>query len=239
MTTCPIIMGTSVALGALSAAFLIGLGVAGCIPIDTDLGGSRPPPSIPDAGIIPIIDDPTDPNEMGDNAPLVFDVTIVASSLTVIGIVIEATLTAVPSEEQTENATFTQVTLRDTVNEFDGTGQTTGLNGGIFLSAAAVTPLVGGAVFELSTDETGTVSGEFRSAAASATNPNLFILQGGGQVFEPGIIGITYEIGAGSRFSFRIDGDQVTGQLDLSGTPVNEAGGLQTYIGEFSGSLRP
>lgn len=201
---------------------------AACVPVESNLGGTRPPPTVDggDAGA------ENDGGGVADAArTMVFDVVIEASSLAVDGISIEATLTVVTDEGDLSIET---VTLRDTVNNFADTSAATGIAGGIFLTASAE-PRIGGSDFVLSLGDDGSVSAVFSSAAGT---PGLFVLQSEGSSFDPGAIGETYLVQTDSRFGFRIDGNLVSGTIDLIGVSISGLGTVDVYTGTFTGSLR-
>jgi len=204
-----------------------------CIPIESDLGGSRPPPTIDDGG-----GDGSE-NDGGGAGPTeqttVFDVVVEASSLAVDGIAIEATLTLVSSvTTDDDNPLIERATLRDVANDFEDASATSGIAGGIILTASNEPP-ADGSEFNLSVADDGFVSALLNSAAGT---PGLFVLQVDDGAFDPGAIGDVYQVQAGSSFGFRIDGNVVSGTIDLNGVPVTNIGNADVYTGTFTGSLR-
>lgn len=201
---------------------------AACTPVESNLGGTRPPPVIndSDAGAAN-----GDDGLSGEPRTMVFDVVIEASSLTVDGIAVEATLTVVTDEG---DLSIQSATLRDTANNFQDSSAPTGIAGGIFLSASAV-PRGDGSEFTLSVADDGSVVAVFSSSAGV---PGLFVLQSEGSAFDPGAIGDAYPVQAVSSFGFRIDGNVVAGTMDLNGVSISGAGGVEVYNGTFTGSLR-
>ena len=199
-----------------------------CIPVESNLGGTRPPPTVDggDTGAADVGDGVADVGRT-----MVFDVVVEASSLAVDGIAIEATLTVVTDEGDLSIET---VTLRDTVNNFEDTSAATGIAGGILLTASAE-PRTGGSDFVLSVGDDGSVLAVFSSAAGT---PGLFVLQSEALAFDPGAIGETYQVQTDSSFGFRIDGNVVAGTIDLNGVSISGIGDVDVYIGTFSGSLR-
>ncbi len=210
-----------------------------CVPIVSELGGTRPPPDINGDGRIPVdATRPDSPPSPDASQTMVFDVTVEASSLSISGITIDATLTVVMNQAASDGEagpTYSEVTLRDTFNSFGGGSQDVGISGGIFLTAKADVGGTAGGFFTLSETPDGKLSGTLAAGGNSQGNPNLFVLQPEGTIFEPGVVGITYEVSAGSRFDFQIDGDQVSGELNLTGTPVDGPGDVENYIGVITG----
>ena len=154
-----------------------------------------------------------------------------ASSLTVDGIVVDATLTVMTDEN---DLSIESATLRDIVNNFEDTSATTGIAGGILLTASAE-PRSGANEFALSVADDGSVLAVFSAAAGT---PGIFVLQSEGTAFDPGAIGDTYQVQADSSFGFRIDGNVVAGTIDLNGVPISGTGVADVYTGTFTGSLR-
>jgi hypothetical protein len=214
--------------------------LGGCFPVPSDLGGTRPPPDINGDGAIgeePPVEPPENGDGNGDGESMVFDVALSAVSRNVSGITMDATLTVVLNEAE-DIASVGEVTLRDTENTFNGT-ETVGTVGGVFLTAFEGTG-PGGApsFFDLAVGGDGTVTAEFVTAGDRSSNVNVFILPEG-EVFRRGEVGVTFQVQAGSTFSFLIAGDRVTGELDLNGIPVSTTGIFDFYIGSFEGERRP
>jgi hypothetical protein len=208
----------------------------GCIPVPSDLGGTRPPPDINGDGAVGE-EPPVEPPGDGDGETMVFDVAISAVSRNVSGITMDATLT-VALDEAEDIASVNEVGLRDTENTFNGT-ETVGTVGGVFLTAFEGTG-PGGApsFFDLAVGGDGTVTAEFVTVGDHSSNPNVFILPEG-DVFRRGEVGVTFQVQDGSSFNFRIDGDRVTGELDLNGIPVSTTGIFDFYVGTFEGDRSP
>ncbi len=201
----------------------------GCIPSPDNAGGTIPPPQIDD-NVPPGFDGGGggggDPPPVGQTT---FDVTIDASSLMIGGITVEAVLTL--NTVAGGNVEVTRFSLADTVNE---TGATFGFSGGISLVSSA-----GGTdFFTISNTGNGRVSATIRPTSSSGDESNLFIVQEGSGAFNPGAMGLGHSVQAGSLVTFSIDGNNVTGTLDLTGTPINSAGGTEVYVGTFSGTRR-
>jgi hypothetical protein len=208
---------------------LIGCGVS-CIPVADNVGGTLPPPTV---GPTPTLPDPnTDPNpgESGGGR-MIFDVSIVASSLALNGINVDGTLTV----ETSADGVVEGVTLADNDND---PASIIGLSGGLFLTTGSSSAVSSAGLFVLSARDDGTVSAVLTGAGGGASGQSRFILQADGDVFDQGVVGITYAVESGSRFSFLISGDTVAGQIDLNGNPIDEAAGADVYVGTFTGTLR-
>lgn len=199
-----------------------------CVPVDSSLGGTRPPPTVDggdtDAGNNPDAVTVTD-------RTMVFDIIVEASSLAVDGITIGATLTVLTDDD---GLSIASVTLRDTVNNFLDTSAATGIAGGVLLTASAE-PFGGRSDFALSVADDGSLLAVFSSAAGV---PGLFVLQTEGFAFDPGAIGETYQVQTDSSFGFRIDGGVVAGTINLNGVSISGLGTVDVYTGTFTGSLR-
>ena len=204
-----------------------------CVPVPSDRGGSIPPPTINgDGGPPALVGNLDNDAGTGIDTVMVFDVRVEATSLDIGGITIDALLTvAADNAVDASQAPFTEVTLQDTVND---PNDQVGVVGGIFLEAG---PASTGGFFSLHQDDEGIVVAEF-SGTGRGTNPNRFILPEGGITFVPGVIGITYQVEPGSRFSFIISGDGVSGTLALTGTPITGPGTIDVYNGTFTGTRR-
>lgn len=204
-----------------------------CVPVPSDRGGSIRPPTINGDGVPPaFVGNLDNGGGTGIDTVMVFDVRVEATSLDIGGIVIDALLTVVADNAADANQVpFTEVTLRDTVND---SNDQVGVAGGIFLEAE---PASAGGFFSLHQDDEGNVVAEF-SGTGRGTNLNRFILPEGGITFVPGVIGITYQVEPGSRFSFIISGDRVSGTLALTGTPITGPGTIDVYNGTFTGTRR-
>jgi hypothetical protein len=219
------------------SAFCVGLS---CIPLDSGGGGSIPPP--------PINEDPPPANggngnggngNGGGSTPTVtaaYDVTVQASSLEVSGINIDATLTLMfDAESELSPSAIVDASLQDDVNN---PSDTIGLAGGVFVTTEASSPLSSTSrFFELSTSG-GVIRADFTQGTGD--NPNRFILQRGGTVFDPSTTGVSYIVGSGSFFTVELsaDGQTVRGDINLSGAPVNEPATTDTYVGSYSGRRR-
>ena len=92
--------------------------------------------------------------------------------------------------------------------------------------------------FDLTVAANGTVTAEYTASGGGSSDPNVFILPDGG-TFRPGEIGVTYQLQTVSSYSFLIEGDSVSGELDLNGTPASTAGTSDFYMGTFEGQRRP
>jgi len=210
------------------AAWLCG----GCVPIDSELGGTRPPPDVNGDGSNGLPTEPPPPETDAD--VLVFDVTISAVSRNVSGISVNGTLTV---DRGDDDLAFDEITLRDDENTFDGEA-TVGTSGGLFVTASGTAGEPSAeSFFELSVGDDGTVQADFADPG-DASNPNVFILQEESGAFQPGQIGVTFRIQSGSDFSFRIDGQDVSGQINLNGVPARTGGVVDFYVGTFTGTLR-
>ncbi len=229
------VIGTWSAVVAATTA--LGCVVWGCVPVPSDRGGTLPPPII-DGEIPPEFNPGADlggESGLDDDGVQMFDVTIEAVSLFVTGITMDAVLTLVPDSDTGAGETpLARVTLQDTVND---PSETVGITGGILLTAVAGSSGSSGGAFELREEEDGSVTALLVGAGGGEVM-NRFILSEGGASFQPGLLGVTYQVESGSSFRFRIDGDRVSGEIDLSGSPVTEFGGSEVYIGTFSGSRR-
>ena len=131
-----------------------------------------------------------------------------------------------------------EATLRDTENTFNGT-ETVGTVGGVFVTAfEGVDEGPVASFFDLSVEADGTVTAQYTASGGGSSDPNVFILPDG-DTFRPGEIGVTYRLQTASSYSFRIEGDSVSGELDLNGTPASTAGTSDFYMGTFEGQRRP
>ena len=119
-------------------------------------------------------------------------------------------------------------------DEINDPNEQIGVAGGVFLTAG--TELAGG-FFVLEQNDGSSVVVDF-SSTGSGPNPNRFILPNGSDTFVPGLIGVTYQVESGSQFSFVIRGDEVSGVLNLIGTPITAPGAVDLYNGTFSGTRR-
>ncbi len=212
-------------------AAILCLMVAGCVPLPDEAGGTIPPPEI-DTNVPPG-SDPGDGDGGGGGSigSGVFDVTIEAASLAIGGIAVEAVLTVVTEEQANGTAVVTEFTLRDTVND---PGATFGLSGGISL----VSMLNGIELFTINDAGGGNVTASLRPTSGTTDGANIFIVQEGGGPFNPGELGVGYAVQSGSTLTFSINGTNVTGTLDLSGTPINTTGNAEVYVGTFAGTRR-
>ncbi len=205
---------------------LVGLG---CVPVASDLGGSIPPPTIDSGGAIQPIDPNANLNGSAEDAQ-VFAVSVAGHSLAVDAIVIGAQLSVVERTDAFGERTIVEVTLQDTQNTAP-VGDT-GIVGGIILTASRGS--LGG--FDLSGGLDGSIVAVFSQGIGQATS-DRFVLPEGAQAFVPGDLGITYEVGGGSRFSFVIDGERVTGAFELNGIPLAALEEAEVYEGTFTGTL--
>ena len=215
---------------------LLGVLVAGgCIPVPSELGGTIPPPDINGDGSVG--EEPEPPIDGDNGETMVFDVSISAASRNVANMTMDATLTVVLSEAGNIES-IEEATLRDTENTFNGT-ETVGTVGGVFVTAfEGVDEGPVASFFDLSVEADGTVTAQYTASGAGSSDPNVFILPDG-DTFRPGEIGVTYRLQTASSYSFRIEGDSVSGELDLNGTPASTAGTSDFYMGTFEGQRRP
>lgn len=223
----------------LGLSVAAGTALTGCIPREPTAPGTRPPPPVDPGGIGNANQNDNSGSGGEPTRTQVFDIRVSASSLEVSGIGIGGTLTVVfRVDPATGIETLDEITLADDLNDFDGSTGDFGISGGVFVTTAAETGSRGGGFFDVEQAAGGTVTMDFRAEGRTGENPNRFILQADGIIFEPGVVGVTYEVGSPSRVTFRIDGRDVQGILALRGTPINDLGSLDTYSGSFNGTAR-
>ncbi len=238
MSRLNVAMRLNVVMRRLGVCAIAGCALAlACIPVDAPNGGTIPPP--------PITADPPAGGDNGggesggdgsggggDTGVTVFDINVQATSLEIADISIAATLTLTASDGNSE-IPFSDVTIQDTINDFT---DTTGFSGGLLLTTEPASPLSSGSrFFRLVTD--GDIL-RVESQPGSGENPNRFILQSTGTLFDPTILGISYNTEPGSFFTIEINGDSVMGEINLNGIPFNESADTNTYIGTYSGTRR-
>lgn len=214
-------------------ACTVTLAAAACIPVEDGLGTLTP---IPPGGQPPDFNVNTNADADTDAQFLRFDVQISAQSNAVSGVNIAGLVVI----ELDENSTLRAITISDTLS---GALQENPLSGRLFLTTADTTGLIlGGTFFDLTVTQSGgvieSVAAEFAGSNIGSVNPNGFVLQADG-LFEPGRLGVSYELVTPSRFTLVLDGRSISGELDLAGIPTNAAGQPEHYEGTFTGTQRP
>jgi hypothetical protein len=203
-------------------------GAPGCMQVPPSSGGSVQPPQIDD-------DLPTDTSmpadSVDDSETVVFDITIQAASFDQFGIVIDATLTLVVGADG--DTPFSDMTIADLVNDPE---DDIGLAGGLFLTTKSASTTSETSRFVLSQADDGEYIAVFMDIGGD--HLNRFILQTNSETFIPGAIGVTFRVETGSRITFRIDGNQIGGRIDLDGVPDNEPTSTDSLTGTFFGTRR-